>query len=192
MKNDLWIIRADSDRCRSFVETIPITEQDFVRLVEAFRSGQTMGEQWKQVELQLFPGQPGEEVEERAKPIPDFTLGVVVDAISANARRILEQLIGDDVEFLPLSTEVGPYYDLNIKRVDCLDEKHSIVSRYESSGRIMDVQRYAFRWEQIQAHHIFCLPELGNMRIFVSGAFKAAVEQNRLIGFVFDAVPLVI
>jgi hypothetical protein len=188
--NNLWMIRSDADRYRSFAKKKPITGQKFISLVDIFRSGEPIGERWEPIELGLFPGEEGKEAQEQVRPIPDFTRGVVVYAISAKARSILEPLIADQVEFLLLKTDVGLFYDMNIKRVDCLDVSRSVVIRFKSSGRVMDIEKYAFLWERIEGIHIFCIPELGATPIFVSDAFKKTVEENHLTGFVFMPVPL--
>ena len=160
------------------------------RTGRAVSNWRAMGDWWKPIELRLYSGGPGEEVEEQSRTIPDYTHGVVGYALSARARLILDPLIASRVEFLPLLTEVGPYYNMNIRRVNGLDESLSVVTRYELGSRIMSVQAYAFHRKQIQGLHIFCLSEVGDTPIFVSNEFRNTVERNQLTGFIFVPVPL--
>jgi hypothetical protein len=94
------------------------------------------------------------------------------------------------VEFLPFETPVGPYYGLHVQYVDCLDISLAEVIRFQSSGRIIEVTKYAFYWEKPEGVHIFRLPELGLSRLFVSDEFKQVVEENGLTGLLFYPVLL--
>ena len=72
--------------------------------------------------------------------------------LSERARQLLEPLLGEDAELLPAYDADGA--DLWAvqpwRRVDALDEERSETQRFESSGRIMDVRRWALRAEAVE------------------------------------------
>ena len=43
---------------------------------------------------------------------------------------MIEPLVGEDVEFLLLETEVGLCWEMNLPRVPCLDEERAEVERF--------------------------------------------------------------
>ncbi len=189
MKKTLWIIRTDPDSYRSFGPTPEFFER-FIEWVDEFREPKSLAAKWPQVELELFEGETGHEEEEQKLPIPDFAKGYIVTACSERARGIIEPLMKGQVEFLPLITPVGRYFEMNIQRLSCLDVEHSEVKRFRS-GRIMEVIKYAFIWERLEGQHIFWIREVGTTPTFVSGEFKRVVEENGLTGLLFYPVPLV-
>lgn len=182
---ELWIVHIDSDNYAKFKEID--RHEDWIALLDDFKSGTLLGEKWKPTNLEIYRGVTSDD----DLPVPDFVMGIVTKAISAKALLILDPLISSCVEFLPLSTPYGSYYELNVKRRDCLDTARSILKRFKHSGLIMRVEKYAFHWKQLEEVNIFLLPELGLSTLFVSDAFKQQVEENNLTGLIFQRVPLV-
>lgn len=111
-------------------------------------------------------------------------LGITVDK---KAKNILAPLIDHSVEFLPLITSVGEYWVINISVIDCLNVNDSVVRKFKE-GRIMDVTKYAFYEEKIKNVHIFLIPELLSISVFVSDEFKQIYEENGLTGLLFSPV----
>jgi hypothetical protein len=187
----IWIIRSDSDKYRAFDQE-KYRSEEWMALFDRFKEGGSLIKDWQPIEMVLYEGNGSEEIEtEKNKPIPDFTKGVVTLAMSSVARTILEPLIADDVEFLPLLTPRGPYYELNISRVAGLDVPNSAVIFFKESRKILKVERYAFYWDRLKEKNIFLLSELGQREWFVSDAFKQKVEESGLSGLVLFPVPLV-
>jgi len=110
-------------------------------------------------------------------------------SISEKALSILEPIIRNQLELLPLETSIGPYFELNVKQLSCLDISKCDVARFKSSGRIMKINKYAFIDETIRGSNIFCSYELRGNTIFVSKLFTDTVESNKLTGVVFDKIP---
>jgi hypothetical protein len=185
-------MRTDPDHYRSFGPTPEFFER-FIEWVDEFREPKSLAAKWPAVRLELFEGEPGEEKEEQQLPIPDFARGYVVMACSERARKIIEALVNGQVEFLPLITPVGPYYEMNIQRLSCLDVEHSIIDYLypEEKRKIFKVIKYAFHWERLEGQHIFWIREVGTTPTFVSDEFKRLVEENNLTGLLFYPVSLV-
>lgn len=181
----VWSIRADSDQYTTFRPQI-YQEEEWFKLRDLFKSGNQLNQNWRPIELEIYQK---DEIE-GDQPIPDLTFGIVTEAISERAKSILEPLIATQVEFLPLITPFGYYYEMNVKYVDCLDREHS---KYEFLGeerRLMWIDAYAFHWEKLKGVHIFLLPELNISNLFCSDIFKKQVEDNSLSGFLFDCLPM--
>ena len=186
--HNLWIIRVESEKYRAFVlKGNRVVGQSLTNLMEKHRTGERVGEDWKTPEMILFPGEQGHEVKESRKPIGDFFQGVISCAISEKAQSIMCSIIDSQVEFLPISTEVGKYYEMNVKRIDCLDEERSEIKNF-SDGTILRVIRYGFFWDCLDGINIFRVP--GIPPIFVSDIFKDLVEKNHLKGITFFPVPM--
>lgn len=189
MKRVFWDVLVDCNKYRMFCTQLPVNES--LELDEKLKTYPFPGN-WVQLSLKLWEGEKGKKREEKKKPLADFmATGLLMDAISPRARTLLEPLITKQVEFLPFETPVGLYHGLHVKYVDCLDVDHAEVIRFKSSGRIMEVEKYAFYWERLEGIHIFRVPELGLSRLFVSDEFKRVVEENSLTGLLFYPVPLV-
>jgi len=189
MKRLFWDVLIDSNTYRTF-ETGLDTETYFA-VKEMLKSGASFHEQWNPMKVQLWEGDKGYKRKEKKKPVADFMSTTLMPLVSLRGRKKIETLIANRVEFLPFETPVGPYYGLHVRYVDCLDIERAEVLRYKSSGRVMEVTKYAFRWERLEGIHIFRLPELGTSRLFVSDEFKRKVEENGLTGLLFYPVPLV-
>jgi hypothetical protein len=150
MTKEIWIAELDVENYRSFKPTPEFFEK-WLRWSDKFHEERLFAQEWEPVEMILFEGEEGEKRKERKKPIPDFSGGYVVDACSERARTILEPLIAGQVEFLPLITPVGRYYEMNIQRLDCLDEQRSVVKRFKD-GSVMRAIKYAFRWDRLEVN----------------------------------------
>jgi hypothetical protein len=151
-----------------------------------FRSGNPLGASWKPVRVELW-----ENGDEARKPIGHFPClsGLAPLAISTQGLHVLLPLIQNQVEALELITEppLGKFYALNILFADCLDHSRSVFLRFDD-GRIMRVEKYAFRPNCLEGKHLFRLPEKWPY-VFADDVFKQAVERNKLEGLIFYKVP---
>ncbi|HEY0601659.1 MAG TPA: DUF1629 domain-containing protein, partial [Herpetosiphonaceae bacterium] len=101
------------------------------------------------------------------------------------AWQVLEPLLGQSVEALPLRTDEHTYYAINVLVVlDCLDMDRSEI-QYFPSGGIMYIDRYVFEEGCVDEHPIFKIQGAELKEVLVSEQVKAVVEQNHLAGFVF-------
>ena len=180
----IWNIVADSDNYRSF----RLLDWKRIELIETLGDGKQLADSWESVNVTLYKG---DDESEEILPLGDFVRFFGL-AINISAFKILRPIISNTVEFLPLKCDIGSYFALNVDWIDCLDVSRSVVKRFESSGRIMRVEKYALNWERLNDVHMFHLPELRMSKLFVSDTFKQVVEANRLQGLIFYPIDQVI
>ena len=117
----------------------------------------------------------------------DF-LGLVAHHFTCNDRawKILEPLIKHSVKLFPIKYRDKTYYLLKaINIIDCLDYVNADVLRSQETGRVLGVNKYAFKETLIQNEHLFALPEM-KFDIIVSQEFKDSVEKSGLEGLLFQ------
>ena len=133
------------------------------------------------------------------KGIADFPSWSGVTACNAKAKYIIQELIDDHVEFLPLvflrgshpksfttTASYGEYYAINIlTTLDCLDYDRSEFTYFKKTGNIRSVRKRVFKPECIRDVPIFKLPILNSVTTYVTDSFKQLVEDNNLTGLDF-------
>ena len=68
------------------------------------------------------------------------------------------------------------------------DYEKAEIEKFKSSGRVMSIEKYAFKPEIIKDNHIFKIVEFPKSEVFVSDEFKQKVEEAGLKGFKFELV----
>jgi hypothetical protein len=119
----------------------------------------------------------------------DF-LAVIAYSFACNKKTysILESLIGNSVELLPLLCADGEFSILKVTNIiDCLDHTNIDALISKESGRILHIRKYAFKEDMIKNQHFFSIPEK-KFGILVSQEFKDLVEKNKLEGLSFKSV----
>ncbi|MEG3928598.1 hypothetical protein QUA81_20875 [Microcoleus sp. F6_B4] len=137
-------------------------------------------EVWQPIPVEVYSkGKPG-----------DFPSIVALHlTLSERAARILQPIMGESVELLPVvcTTTGERYFAIKVLDVvDCLDHSRSVVGRNSHSGRVTVIDSFAFKDGCIGDRNIFRLPELN--RALVSQTFKDCVENNGLEGLIFKQV----
>ncbi|MGG5757918.1 imm11 family protein [Bacillus toyonensis] len=113
-----------------------------------------------------------------------------VQIISEKAKGVLEPLVGNNVEFLPLihKTTNEKYYAIHVLRVlDALDINNTIFEKI-SSGLIIGCEKFVFIPSVVQNEMFFKLYINGNIYpnyILVSDEFRNAALESDLKGFEF-------
>jgi hypothetical protein len=122
----------------------------------------------------------------RNLPPSDFpSLLPGVPVFSLRAVNVLKEMLTGNGELLPLSCNEGEYHAFNVTTsIDALDESNSKVERFESSGRIMQINKYMFFADRLRDATIFRIPQ-NRAKIFVTDVFRNVVIDNGLIGFEF-------
>ncbi len=126
-------------------------------------------------------------------PDDDATLGDctvlgTVPLLSQRAAAVLDEFLRDSAELLPVVYPRAPYFVLNVLGMaDCLLEGASDLERFPT-GRVMRVRRYVFDRARLPGTAIFRIPQLARAHIFVSDAFRVAVQAAALNGFNFELV----
>jgi len=172
----------DGNTYRSFISRGP---SQIIEYVDMFKSNNPLIDSWEVPDFKTY-----QELGEEKKPIADFMGGFGIGpAVSFKAMDILRNLLEKDVELLPIKTEVGPYFALHVKLLDCLDRGQSKV-RLARDGSIIDVDIYALYWEILKNVNIFRINEIGLSMLFVSDAFKNKCDENNLKGLIFYPVTI--
>lgn len=110
-------------------------------------------------------------------------------AWDAKAIELLNPLVENSVEYLPLDCDEGEFWLVNVLDVaDCLDSEQSEFFTLEADGK-QGVRHYVHKPGCLEGHHIFRTPEHRYKRIFVSDEFKALVENSDLVGLKFVSAP---
>ncbi|MGD9153956.1 MAG: hypothetical protein PVG90_00435 [Bacillota bacterium] len=138
----------------------------------------TVASSWKPIEFKFIgKGKRGD--------CPTLVLHLPV--FSENAINMLNDLIVDNVEYLPINCPGKvKYWCVNVlKSIDCINFEKSKVIRF-SSGRIMAFDKYVFKNDDLFKNvNIFKIPDLKNSDVFVSENFVEKVKKADLEGFEF-------
>jgi len=125
----------------------------------------------------------------RGEPMkqPDFFEIGDTDVIgmSQKAVEILRSLFNPDIELLPIETDAGKYYALNIlNTIDCLNKEESTF-RMAKNGIIVSYDSLEFYEGKLQGHAIFKIPELP-YNTFITDKVVDQYEEHSLQGLSFD------
>lgn len=145
-------------------------------------------------ELQSFDGRPQEgweeaelEIDGRRPPVrPDCPyLWAPIPVLSDRARRALEGLLGDDVEWLPARLEGERYWLANVTNlVDGLDRERSDYEWLEGEG-IIWVREYQMLEAAVDGQAVFKLSDDPLDFPFVSEEVKRRAEEEGIVGLRF-------
>lgn len=117
----------------------------------------------------------------------DFPGLMLILAGNKKAINVLKPLIKEQVEFLPLKTDEGEYWLVNILNVlDCFDED-KIVYRTTDIG-LKRIEKFAFRGDCMENQHIFKFAINNYSKVYVSDEFKQLVQKHELKGLKFEAL----
>ena len=111
--------------------------------------------------------------------------GSGIFAIIQNALNILSEYLKGFVEVLPIKTDCGKYYALNVINViDCLDKQ---ASKYiaTNNGCIVSYSLLEFDENKLGESLFFKIPQLP-YQIFIADPLYEIYETNDLRGLVFD------
>lgn len=108
-------------------------------------------------------------------------------SFSEKALLTLKPIIKESVQVLPLQCKTGTFYAIKVLEKASLDFDKVEVDR-SSSGRIIEIDKYAFKKETVIGKNIFTIEELTYSRPIVSEAFIEVVEQNKLEGLTIKKV----
>lgn len=180
MKFYYYTCNADHYGFLRFTETY--THEAGFPVSDQFDKGKSISSSWQPVLL---------EVHTSRGPLSDFPVCPMGPPIlSQKAWGVLQPLIGDAVEALPVATPLGTYFALNVLDViDCLDYEQSEISYYPASmnGGLHRIIKYQLNSDLIKRKHIFKIPERMTEAI-VSEDFKRLSENALLNGLDFTHV----
>lgn len=125
----------------------------------------------------------------KKRKLPDSpALCTGIKVVNDKTKRILENVLHNEVEFLPLVHSTESFWIVNVVNlVDAIDYDTAIPFR-ATPTIITHFKQHGFYKEKVSNQWIFKLPEMPFTRIYVTEAFKEVVEQNNLTGFQFEQV----
>lgn len=174
---DVWELQVEIDVTK-FIFVSHQEESIFNEFkVSFFEQGESIKHFWEPVYM----------IRESPKKYTDFFEFYNNDliAISQKARDRLDPLFGDKVELLPIETDAGKYYTLNVlNEIDCLDKDESKFAA-TPNGTIVSYTTLEFNQQKIGRNIIFKIPELP-YTVFVTDEFQDICEENYLKGLLFD------
>lgn len=131
--------------------------------------------------------QPADVPEDDAK-LADFTMLGTVPLVSRTASKALADLLRGACEFLPVRYPRKEYYLFNVTDVlDALDEAASALTRFPT-GRVMRIDRYAFRADAVAGASVFRIPQLLMAYVFATDRVVTAAREANLSGFASNLV----
>ena len=125
--------------------------------------------------------------------LPHFWGEVGTPMVSGKAKKFLESILGDNVEFLPLIHDMTGevYYIINVlNAIDAIDYEKAILKKLRS-GLVIDFKKYAFLSNMVKNQTIFkvYLNEILHIpSVFVSDEFRNTLLESDLKGFEFIEV----
>ena len=166
---------------------IPVEKNGYRAIQQMINQGHgaPIGHAWVPARVFLLEEHEGGPPLRRAD-MPWFTDAELV--VTRRAKEALEKTIGADAEMLPLLNDEEDLWLVNVWRVvDALDEENSEIKRFPSSGRIMQIMRYAFRVEMLRGISCFKIPQFGSV-MFATDSLAAAAREANLTGVTFASV----
>lgn len=149
--------------------------QDLVK--NYFEESKTVVEKWRL--LYMLRGEPMKH--------PDFFEIDDTDVIAISQKGVdsLNVFLKETIELLPIETDAGRYYALNVLNfVDCLNKEESVYIATKD-GTIVSYSLLEFNQEKLKEHAIFKIPELPYCT-FVSDDILEQCEDHYLQGLVFE------
>jgi hypothetical protein len=126
------------------------------------------------------------------KPLGDRAVLNSLLGILVLSRRALDALlphIGHLGQALPIEFDECEYQLFNITNVvDALDDEAAQIWRFPSSGRIGQIERYAFKPAAVRDQLLFKIPQQPGGFAFCTDRFVDLVKQHGLTGFGFEQV----
>ncbi len=173
----------DSDR----YDSVRLVIEDDEPIVDLHYEERSVARSWKPIEVEGFDDNPGKDSD-----FPCLNNYCVIPIFSQRAWDVLEPLVGNRVEALPIKHPSGhSYYLINVMEIiDCLDEKRSKVVRNATTKRISRVLKYCLKTDLLKGKHIFKTPLESGAELLVDDVFRQAVETNGLIGLIFEKIPV--
>lgn len=147
------------------------------QVAEYFKNGYSLMEMWKPLGL----------LRKKSKKFPDFfeidNSGVI--AISQTALEESNHFFNDDIELLPLRTDAGEYFAINIlKFIDCFNKEISNckLNEFNTITSYKFIELYE---ERLEGVHFFKIPELPFTNLVVNDVLEF-YEKKAFLGLEFD------
>lgn len=171
---------ADSDQYQNL--SLVNEAEDWEALYQFY--GCPIGAAWRPLNVEILCD---DESSDERLPSDTPSLFAGVPTLSRRAAEVLQPMLHDNGELLPLQCDEGDYFIFNVTRiVDALNEANSDVVRFPDGKRILDIRQFVFFPSQLKDVDIFKLPQQMSGGVFVTDGFVRAVREAGLRGFSFD------
>ncbi|MGB8454762.1 MAG: DUF1629 domain-containing protein [Anaerocolumna sp.] len=146
--------------------------------------GRSFVKEWEPLEYTKY-------IDEKNLPLGDKpSAGPNFPIVSLKAVECLKEVLGENVEILPVYIDGQEFYLINkLEVLDCLDYEKSEIEYFSGEPkRIMEIVKYSFIEQKLKGKNIFRIKEQKKAGPFVTDKFKEAVEKSGLEGFEFREV----
>ncbi|EOO22643.1 MULTISPECIES: imm11 family protein [Bacillus cereus group] len=180
----IWQLKSSTDDYETF--QLLNYEEDKKYFKTSFNSMVSLSDSWTPKFIEVTD-------EGKSSDSPIFLGKSGVQIISEKAKNVLESIVGDNVEFLPLIHKQTnkQYYAMHVLRVlEALDTNKTIFDKL-SSGLIIGCKKFVFIPYVVQDEPIFKLNINGKVHpnyLLVSDQFKNVILESELKGFQFTEV----
>jgi len=171
-----YALRTDANNFRGYV----VVNSADHRAFDEFYGKPSEG-RWRPISMELIPDRK----RQRELPVGDFPaiFTGMMPALSQRAVEVLRDLLEPVGELLPLACDQEPLWVFNCTRfADVLDEAASELSRFPSSGRIMNIRRHVWRPE-VDQETCFRLPQLHRSVVYVTDVVVERMRSAGLLGY---------
>jgi len=159
-------------------------QSDTWNVIRTLVNGERRADAWLPLAVHLVRSDEGK----RLVPCDAPWLGSHALVLGSRAVAVLHDLLVRDGELLPLACNDGPLWMFNpTTRLDALDEGSSKAMRFDD-GRIMYIQRHAFRPERLVDVSAFKLTNLAAGPTFLRSSFVDAWQAAGLTGLDFKKI----
>ncbi|MGE6400327.1 imm11 family protein [Bacillus cereus] len=181
----IWELKSELDNYESY--QLLNLNTDYTRYFEGkVDSAVEMSDSWGELFVECVEG-------DKQSDCPMFWGELGTPMISRKAKEILEPLICNNVEFLPVIHDVTSevYYLMNVlNTVDAINYNKAVFEKL-STGLIIGFEKYAFFANRVEGQIIFKTflnQRLHSSTVLVSDEFRNTVLESNLKGFEFVEV----
>ncbi|EJQ61490.1 hypothetical protein IG7_05440 [Bacillus cereus HuA2-4] len=181
----IWELKSGLDNYESY--QLLNLNTDYKRFFEGeIDSAVKMSDSWGEILVKYAE-------EGKYTDFPKFWGEVGTPMVSRKAKELLEPLISNNVEFLPLiHADTGEtYYIINIlNTIDAIDYDKAVLKKLRS-GLAVNFKKYAFLPDLVENQKIFKVylnQTLFITTVFASDELKNLIQQSDLTGFEFVEV----
>lgn len=172
----VWRWGYESDKFETI--TFPLMSEVFAQYFDPYFNGLPLNDKWGEVQVETY---------QKRKPADCTGIGNNIPIFGERAAQVLDTLLADQAELLPLQHPDKTLYAINVIRVvDALDHERSEIEWLAGRPLAKKIHKYVFKPQALEGCTIFKIPERKSLRVFVTDAFKEAVEANKLKGFSFE------
>ena len=176
----VWRLEIDFGEYESF-QLVNKDRQFLKEFKYKILSGNPQNEELDNMEVEVVEGK-------LISDLPKFWSASGTMLFSEKAKKCLESLISNCVEFIPLIFPNRTVYIVNILSVvDAIDSDNTVFRKLDS-GLVVGLEKYSFVTRKLEGYNMFKLmlnDRIYSTEVFVTSEFKKRAEESKLIGFKF-------